>query len=219
MAGRKTAAAVECEPSTGDASAASMFAPGLHEQAPSREHAGKFEAMRNNGRRMRLLVWSAVVVAALVALFVFGFASASSSHRRAPALPREQLAGPPTSLSSLLGGAHGRPVLVVFWASWCEPCQHEAAALERFSQTSYGRDRIVGVDWNDALSGARSFIRHYGWTFSTVRDAEGTVGYRYDLSSLPTTFVLDGTGHIHTTLHGPQTEQTLHEALSHAEDA
>ncbi len=92
----------------------------------------------------------------------------------------------------------------------------EAPELERFSKSADGRGRIVGVDWNDALSGARSFVRHYGWTFSTLRDANGTVGYRYDLSSLPTTFVLDSAGRIRATLHGPQTEQSLREALAQA---
>ena len=112
-----------------------------------------------------------MAAAALAALAVFGLASHSSSGRRAPALPHEQLAGAPQTLASLLSADRQRPVAVVFWASWCGPCTHEAPALERFSHTPAGRGRIVGVDWSDALSGARAFIRRYSWTFPNVRDA------------------------------------------------
>ena len=119
-------------------------------------------------------------------------------------------------MSSLLAGAAGHPALVVFWASWCGPCETEAPALERFSRSPSGHGRMVGVDWSDALAGARSFIRRYGWTFPNLRDAEGTVGNQYRLTSLPTTFVLDGGGRIHAVLHGPQSERTLQSALAAA---
>jgi hypothetical protein len=67
----------------------------------------------------------------------------------------------------------------------------------------------VGVDWSDARSGARSFISRYGWTFSNLRDAEGTVGNDYGLTGLPTTFVVDSTGHIRAVLRGPQDVASL----------
>ncbi len=167
--------------------------------------------------RRRVLGWTLVATAVIAVLAVFGLASHSSSARRAPALPHERLAGQPQTLASLLAGARGRPVAVVFWASWCGPCSHEAPAIERFSQTAAGRGRIVGVDWSDALSGARSFIRRYSWSFPNVRDAEGTVGNAYRLPSLPTTFVIDGHGRIRVVLRGPQSERSLHAALDGVE--
>ncbi len=159
-----------------------------------------------------------VAAAALAALIIFGLASQRSASvgHPAPALPREHLAGPPASLASLLAAAAGRPVLVVFWASWCGPCAREAPALERVSRSPAGRNRMVGVDWSDALAGAQSFIRHYSWTFSNLRDAEGTVGNDYHLTGLPTTFVLVGHGRISAELHGPQDEGSLERALAGA---
>jgi thiol-disulfide isomerase/thioredoxin len=168
--------------------------------------------------RSRLL-GLALAAAALAALAVFGLASSGSSAagRPAPALPREALSGTRPTLAKLLAGARERPVLVVFWASWCGPCAQEAPALERFSNSAFGRGRIVGVDWSDARSGARSFIHHHSWTFPNVRDAEGTVGNAYRLSNLPTTFVVDGHGRIRAALRGPQTEASLTRALSAVE--
>jgi thiol-disulfide isomerase/thioredoxin len=168
-------------------------------------------------RWLRLLGWTLVAGAAIAALAVFGLASHPSSGRAAPALPRERLAGRPETLASLLAGTGGRPALVVFWASWCGPCAREAPALQRFSESAIGSGRIVGVDWSDALSGARAFIRRYSWTFPNVRDGEGTVGNAYRLTGLPTTFVLDSHGHIRGVLHGPQSESSLQTALAGVE--
>ena len=116
--------------------------------------------------RPRLLAITLATVAAIVALVVFGLASTRSSSvgRIAPALPAEHLAGTPTTLASLLASAGGKPAAVVFWASWCGPCVSEAPALERFAQSPAGHGRIVAVDWSDGLSGARAFVRRYGWT-------------------------------------------------------
>lgn len=168
-------------------------------------------------RQLRLVCGTVVLVAAIVLAAVFGLASHSSSARPAPALPRETLVGGPVTLAGLLADAHGRPALVVFWASWCGPCAQEAPALERFSNSAAGRGRIVGVDWSDGLSGARAFIRHYRWTFPNVRDAEGLVGNSYGLTVLPTTFVLDGRARIRVVLRGPQSQRSLSAALAGVE--
>ncbi len=167
-------------------------------------------------RRVRLLLGLAALAAAIAALAVFGLASSKSGGRKAPALPHEQLAGPPTTLAQLLASGHGRPSLVVFWASWCGPCEREAPALEAFSRSAAGSGRIVGVDWSDGLSGARAFVKRYGWTFPVLRDAEGAVGNDYELTDLPTTFVIDSSGRIRHTMRGPQTVATLTRALDQA---
>jgi thiol-disulfide isomerase/thioredoxin len=165
-------------------------------------------------RRRRLPVWLALVAIGIAALVVFGLATVHSTvGRLAPALPSERLAGPPVTLATLRSAGAGHPVLVTFWASWCGPCAREATALERFSLTPSGRGRLVGVDWSDARSGARSFIRRYGWTFSNVRDGEGTVGNDYRLTGLPTTFVVDSSGHIRAVLRGPQDVGSLTRAV------
>jgi cytochrome c biogenesis protein CcmG/thiol:disulfide interchange protein DsbE len=164
-------------------------------------------------RALRPLAWTLTALGLVAVLAIFGLASSGSSTaaRMAPALPSEQLSGPaPLPLSG------GRSKLVVFWASWCEPCVREAPALERFARSAAGRGRLVGVDWSDGLSGARSFIRRYAWTFTNLRDGGGTVGNDYRVGGLPTTFAIDGRGRIRATLRGPQDEASLTRALATA---
>lgn len=165
----------------------------------------------------RLLAALALLAAILLAVFGLASNRSSSLRRRAPQLPRERLSGAPITLAGLLAGARGRPALVVFWASWCGPCVREAPAIERFAQSAAGRGRIVGVDWSDALGGARAFIRAHRWTFPNVRDAEGLVGNEYRMTGLPTTFVIDARGRVREALRGPQTQRTLHDALARVE--
>ena len=168
--------------------------------------------MSRSGKR--LLAWVALAVLVALALVIGLSGKGASGGRPAPALPRELLAGPPATLATLRATADGHPSLVVFWASWCEPCQHEAPAVERFARSPAGRGRVVGVDWSDEAQSARRFVRKYRWSFSNLRDDEGTVGYAYGLRDLPTTYVIGANGRIEQTLIGPQTEQTLGHALT-----
>jgi thiol-disulfide isomerase/thioredoxin len=171
-------------------------------------------------RRLRVLAWALAAAGAIAAL-VFGLASDHSPTvgRPAPGLHGERLAGPPVTLASLLAQARGRPALIVFWASWCGPCAREAPALERFYLSPAGRARVVGVNWSDALSGARAFIGRYSWTFPDLRDSDGTVGNNYRITGLPTTFVVDAHGRIRSVLRGPQSEGSLSRALGAVERA
>ncbi len=167
-------------------------------------------------RRIRTTGLVVAAIAVLALLAVFGLGSTHSSAK-APELPSEPLVGQGVSLANLLGSAHGRPSLVLFWASWCGPCKQEAPAIERFSQTSLGRGRIVGVNWSDARSSAQSFVRRYRWSFPNQRDGDGTVGNDYRLTGLPTTFVVSSNGRITATLRGPQSEAALKGAMEAAE--
>ena len=161
----------------------------------------------------RYLLVAALVIGALAALEVATQdGDGGRAHRHAPALPSEVLTPPRVTLATL----RGRPAVINFWASWCGPCQREAPQLARLARDLHGRATLVGVDWNDALSGARGFIRKNGWSFPNLRDADGSIGNRYGLSGLPNSFVLDRDGRIVRILRGPQTVASFERALREA---
>lgn len=157
-----------------------------------------------------------MLAAAVAALAVFGLAGSGSAGRLAPALPSTYLSGPRVTLAGLLATAAGRRTLVTFWASWCAPCRDEAPALERFATSAAGRGRIVGVDFSEEAAPARAFIRRQRWSFANLLDAYGVVGNAYRLQGLPTTFVIDASGHVAQVLRGPQTFDSLTRALARA---
>jgi thiol-disulfide isomerase/thioredoxin len=159
----------------------------------------------------RRLILGGVVAAGVVALLVFGLSSAgSTSGRRAPALPTQVLVPPQVTLASL----RGHRVVVNFWASWCGPCKKEGPELAKLSRELPAGVRMVGVDWNDAASGAGKFIAGSGWTYPNLRDPNGDVGNNYRLHGMPTTFILDADGRIAQQLTGPQTAAGLLAKLS-----
>jgi cytochrome c biogenesis protein CcmG/thiol:disulfide interchange protein DsbE len=157
-----------------------------------------------------------VAVLAVAALIVFEIATAGptdNSSKPAPELPTTVLQPPKTTLADL----SGKPALINFWASWCDPCRKEAPELERLNRSLNGSARLVGVDYTDQEDGARSFIDEYHWTFPILSDPDGVFGARYGFGGLPTTIVLDSRGNIVETLRGPQTEADFRAALDAAQ--
>jgi cytochrome c biogenesis protein CcmG/thiol:disulfide interchange protein DsbE len=154
----------------------------------------------------------AVAVALVAGLIAFEALSASSSGtpKPAPPLPSAVLQAPRATLASL----RGKPALINFWASWCDPCRKEAPELARLDRSLHGAANLVGVDYTDEAGAAREFIHRYGWTFPVLADPNGVYGARFKFSGLPTTVVLDSRGRIAATLRGPQTEAGLRRALS-----
>jgi cytochrome c biogenesis protein CcmG, thiol:disulfide interchange protein DsbE len=170
-------------------------------------------------RRYRVpLLLAAALVVGLVVLELATSGDDGDSRKAAPELPAEVLVAPRVTLKTLAG----RPAVVNFWASWCDPCRKEADHLRRFSERNRGRVALVGVNWTDELKGARAFIREYRWAFPNVRDAGGDVGNEWfqtsgNVAGLPVTYVLDGDGRIASVLRGPQTEAKLDAAVRDAE--
>jgi len=160
--------------------------------------------------------WAAVGALVIVAVVVAEVASGSGSStdgRAAPPLPAKALRPPGIDLAEL----RGKPALVDFFASWCGPCAEEAPTLRKLSAALGGKATVVAVDWDDAGSAARAFVRKHDWTFPVLADPSGSVGESYGVDiGLPTSFVLDPEGRIVTTFRGPQSEATLRRALLEA---
>lgn len=158
---------------------------------------------------MRLLVITALVVVATLAVVVLLGGSSNTADRPAPGFPKQVLVGPRVSLAQL----RGQPVIVNFWASWCGPCKRELPQLERLSDLLRGRATLVGIDWGDSADRARAFIKRFHLTYPILRDADNSVGNDFGLAGLPTTFLIDRRGRIRVTLRGPQTVDTIERAL------
>jgi cytochrome c biogenesis protein CcmG, thiol:disulfide interchange protein DsbE len=108
----------------------------------------------------------------------------------------------------------GRPLIVNFFASWCDPCQQETPLLARFYRTEHGQVALVGLDENDSLSHALSFARAKGVTYPVGWDPGFTAASAYGVSALPQTFFLDARHRIVDRVFGAVTLAELNHGIA-----
>jgi thiol-disulfide isomerase/thioredoxin len=114
-----------------------------------------------------------------------------------------------------LGDLRGYPVVLNFWASWCSPCQREAALLASAAKARRGRVVFVGVDVNDLTGDARHFLRVHDVPYVVVH-SNSSITARFGLIGLPETFYLDRSGRIQDVTRGQLSGTTLQRALGRA---
>jgi thiol-disulfide isomerase/thioredoxin len=115
----------------------------------------------------------------------------------------------------LLGDLRGYPVVLNFWASWCSPCQREAAVLASAAEARRGRIAFVGVDVNDLTGDARHFLHAHHVPYVAVHSGQ-SIADRFGLIGLPETFYVDRRGRIQDVTRGELSAATLQRALARA---
>lgn len=103
-----------------------------------------------------------------------------------------------------VGGKRGKPLLLNFWASWCDPCKEEAPDLvklaEKYSDTL---DVLaVNVTFYDKLDEAKTFVKDYGYTFPVLLDEKEEVYRKYNGVAFPTNVLIDPDGKIQDVVVG-----------------
>lgn len=117
--------------------------------------------------------------------------TAPEAKHPAPELDLATVGGPPL----VLGAMRGRVVLLNFWATWCVPCRTEMPLLERTYQRLKRRGLIVvGVDKQEPRAAVSLFLRTLHITYPVMLDSSGDASLQYQVSALPTSFVIDRQG-------------------------
>ncbi|GAC1309028.1 MAG: TlpA disulfide reductase family protein [Vulcanimicrobiaceae bacterium] len=109
----------------------------------------------------------------------------------------------------------GRIVLVNLWASWCAPCRSETPALERLFEENRTRGLVVlGIDQGESEAAASTFAREMRLTYPILLDEQQQYGRAYAAIGLPTSLVVDRTGHIVRGIDGELTLAQMREAVA-----
>lgn len=109
--------------------------------------------------------------------------------KAAPALPAPQRA----DTAQAFADAQGRPRLVNFWASWCQPCLVEHPMLMALAEEGV---TIIGVNYKDEAGAAARWLDRNGDPFAVVlRDPQGEYAIDWGVYGVPETYLLapDGT--------------------------
>ena len=166
-------------------------------------------------RRPAIAALLAVLAIALVAAGCGGAAGLGGDDTRQVQPEGDRPPAPAVSAPALDGGPDltlasrgGRPVILNFWASWCEPCQRETPALVAFSKANPGLD-VVGLAVNDRLGDSRRFAARLKIPYDLGADRDADVASRFGVQGLPVTVIIDADGRIADTFVGEITRAQL----------
>jgi len=106
----------------------------------------------------------------------------------APDLRLEPLRG-----SEIIGNddLRGRPVVLNFWASWCDPCRDEMPLFEETWREHFEEGLlVVGVNVQDRADFALEFLDEVEVTYPVVTDPDKVLQDRLAITGLPVTLFI-----------------------------
>ena len=185
-------------------------------------------------RRNTPAIVALTVLGLFVALLVYGVISKGvdstidSALARGEAPPAQPLAlgllddgGDPAVKRAAADGTvelselRGRPIVLNFWASWCDPCAVEAPDLVNAAQEN---DEVLflGVDVQDIRGDAREFMREYGMSYPSVRDGSKDTMREWGVTGLPETYFLTAEGNVAAHVVGVVSPEQLEQGIAAA---
>jgi cytochrome c biogenesis protein CcmG, thiol:disulfide interchange protein DsbE len=104
----------------------------------------------------------------------------------------------------------GTPVVLNYWASWCDPCADEAPTLES-GWRRWGRRGVLflGLDMQDLRGDARAFLSDLRISYPSVRDAGKDTSKRYGATGIPETYFVSADGQVVAHVVGAVSPQQL----------
>jgi cytochrome c biogenesis protein CcmG/thiol:disulfide interchange protein DsbE len=109
-----------------------------------------------------------------------------------------------------LADYRGRPVIVNFWASWCNPCRKEFPLLKQALRDHRAQHlAVIGVTYQDIPSDSRTFVKQKQATWPQGVDDGGAVASAFGVRAIPQSFFVRADGTIAARVFGFTSESAL----------
>lgn len=158
---------------------------------------------RSGIRWGRILVW--VILLGLLAILALGLRRSQQGPvtvgDQVPNFTLTTFDGQPISLAE----HKGKVVVLNFWASWCKPCEQEAADLEAAWKFYEARGDVIflGVDYVDTEPEARGYLEKFGITYPNGPDLGTRISQAFRIRGVPETYFVDREGVLQYVQIGP----------------
>ena len=106
----------------------------------------------------------------------------------------------------------GRPVLLVFGATWCPPCRAEAPLVQELHE-DHPEMTVLLVDMEEGASKVRPYVKQMGLTHRVLLDETGGVSDLYHIYAIPSSFFIDSDGILRAMLIDELTSSYLAKTL------
>jgi peroxiredoxin len=138
-----------------------------------------------------------------------------------PIAPEIDAVAPPFTLTTLsanslsLYSLRGKPIIINFWATWCEPCRVEMPSLQAVYETYEQRGlRVLAVNLGEPQETVQEWVQQMRLTFDILLDTDLNTAALYYLRGQPSTYVLSPNGIITHVFYGPFDESALRGLLA-----
>jgi cytochrome c biogenesis protein CcmG/thiol:disulfide interchange protein DsbE len=177
----------------------------------------KRKAMHRQSLWPGLLLMSCAVAIALLA------APAWAQHVH----PAPQISAPvvgaaavPFDLKTLDGKAagletfRGRPLVINFFATWCDPCREEMPLINELAANGAKQGyHVLGIAVEDSRAAVTEYASEAKLVFPIALDLNSTVKRAYRIFGPPATFFIDAHGTIRDVVLGPLAPERARNAL------
>jgi cytochrome c biogenesis protein CcmG/thiol:disulfide interchange protein DsbE len=91
---------------------------------------------------------------------------------------------------------NGKVVVLNFWASWCKPCEEEAADLETAWRIYEPRGDVIflGVDYVDTETEAMVYLEKFDITYPNGPDLRTKISQAFRIRGVPETYIIGKDG-------------------------
>jgi cytochrome c biogenesis protein CcmG/thiol:disulfide interchange protein DsbE len=107
----------------------------------------------------------------------------------------------------------GRPLVIKFFAEYCEPCQRSLPEAEQLHR-AHAEVAFLGVSEDESESAAVGVRSRFGLSFPIIHDRGQGIRGRFRVTTLPMTFVIDRQGLVRWV--GDEREHDLERAIAAA---
>jgi peroxiredoxin len=120
------------------------------------------------------------------------------------------LDGNPIRLSAFAG----KPLWIVFWATWCSPCQQEASDIRAAFHAHRADDlAVLAIDIQEPAAAVREYALEHDLDYAIGLDPRAAVQALYGGWGLPAHFFVDAGGVIRGRYLGQLTGDLMEEHL------